>query len=83
MLAGHTHHLVAVTCALDLLEAREQARNDRRSGQARGQYDRVLENGSHDLFLDTGILSVDECVERILALMARPAASPMAIPQRD
>ena len=37
--AGHTWHMVAVTCAVEILEARERARGDRRRGQAAGQVD--------------------------------------------
>jgi chloramphenicol 3-O phosphotransferase len=69
-LVGHMVHLVAVTCAVELLDAREQARGDRRIGQARGQHARVLGDFTYVLTLDTGALSVEECVERVTALLA-------------
>ena len=69
-LAGHTYSLVALTCALDVLEASEKERGDRRLGQARGQFERVLQNASCDLTLDTGVLSVQACVNRVLELFA-------------
>jgi chloramphenicol 3-O phosphotransferase len=69
-LAAHDVALVAVTCPLDILEARERSRGDRRPGQARDQFDRVIQNvGGYDLVLDTGALSLDACVERISGLL--------------
>jgi len=71
MLARHEHALVAVTCAIDVLEARERQRGDRRLGQARGQVDRVLHDVRYDLVVDTSVSSLDECTERVAALLRR------------
>jgi chloramphenicol 3-O phosphotransferase len=73
-LAAHQHHLVGVTCSLDILEERERARADRRIGQARAQFERVMQNASYDLLLDTGKLSVEGCADQIIALMGKHAA---------
>jgi chloramphenicol 3-O phosphotransferase len=75
-LAGHDVSFVAVTCALDVLETRERSRGDRRPGQARDQFERVIQNASgYDLILDTGALSLDACVERVSELLREPAVS--------
>jgi chloramphenicol 3-O phosphotransferase len=68
-LGGRPYHMVAVTCPVEVLEDRERARGNRRPGQARDQHDRVLQGGDYDLQLDTALLSLDECVERVMALM--------------
>ena len=68
-LVAHTFHLVAVTCALTVLEQREHARGDRRAGHARGQFERVLQGATYALVLDTSVQSVEECVDRIIALI--------------
>lgn len=54
---------VAVRCALDVAEVREQARGDRYLGIARGQYDVVHRGIDYDLELDTTSRSPDELVE--------------------
>jgi chloramphenicol 3-O phosphotransferase len=46
-------YLVGLFAPLDVLERREQARGDRRSGLARWQYDRVHRGITYDLKLDT------------------------------
>jgi chloramphenicol 3-O phosphotransferase len=65
------HHLVAVTCPLEALEARERARGDRRPGQARQQHERVLQGATYDLIVDTDLQSLEECVDRIVALLEK------------
>ena len=67
--ADRTYRLVAVTAPLHVLEAREQARGNRRIGQARDQQARVLQDASYDLRLDTYALTLDECVDRVVALL--------------
>jgi chloramphenicol 3-O phosphotransferase len=69
-LAGRPHRLVAVVCPLDVLEAREQARGNRRIGQARAQHERVLAGASYDLVIDTHALALDDCVDRVVALLS-------------
>jgi len=73
-LAAHQHRLVGVSCSLDILEERERARGDRRIGQARGQFERVMQKAPYDLLLDTGTLSVESCVEQIIELMGGRSA---------
>jgi chloramphenicol 3-O phosphotransferase len=68
-LVGRTYFMVAVTCPVEVLEERERARGNRRPGQARDQHERVLQGANYDLHLDTALLSPDECVDRVIALM--------------
>lgn len=68
-LMAHAHHFIAVTCELAELEAREARRGDRRIGQARDQYTRVLHEVDYALRVDTSRLSVDECVTQIVGLL--------------
>ena len=63
-----THHLVAVTAPVDILEARERERGNRPIGLARGQHDRVFHGARYALQLDTASQPTDECVDRIVAL---------------
>jgi chloramphenicol 3-O phosphotransferase len=65
----HPYRLVAVSCPLEVLEARELARGNRPAGLARGQYERVLHGATYDMHVNTHALSSDECVERIAALI--------------
>jgi chloramphenicol 3-O phosphotransferase len=62
---------VAVTCPLEVLEARERARGDRTPGQARGQLGRVLQDLDYDLTVDTSELSLKECTDRVARLIGR------------
>jgi chloramphenicol 3-O phosphotransferase len=71
MLGKQRFCLVAVTCAPDLLEAREKARGDRLRGLALSQAQRVFHGLKYDLTVDTGMLSVEECVARIAALLLK------------
>jgi chloramphenicol 3-O phosphotransferase len=71
---GHRrYHLVAVTCPVDVLETREQARGNRRLGQAREQHQRVLQGAVYDLYLDTHALELEACVMQVLGLLASRA----------
>lgn len=68
---------VGVRCPLDVLEARERARGDRRVGIARYQYDRVHFYDTYDVELDTAEKSVEQCVSTILEYLRsnkRPTA---------
>lgn len=69
-LADRSHRLVAVTCPIDVLEAREHARGNRRLGQARNQHERVLVGATYDLRIDTHVSSLDECVDRVVTLLS-------------
>ncbi|MEO8551176.1 MAG: AAA family ATPase [Kofleriaceae bacterium] len=66
---SHGARLVALTCPLDVLEQRERERGDREIGQARAQYQRVFQHATYELTLDTAKQSVDECVERVIAML--------------
>jgi len=77
-LAVRTVFLVGVRCPLPVLESRERARGDRRTGLARFQFERVHEAKTYDLEVDTSTASAQECAAAILALVdnaagARPA----------
>jgi len=74
-LDGLTVVRVAVHCALDAAEVREQARGDRYRGIARGQFDIVHHDVQYDLELDTTSRTPDELVdelERHLGLRSEP-----------
>jgi chloramphenicol 3-O phosphotransferase len=68
-LGDRRRFLVGVTCPLEIIEAREQERANRPRGLARSQYTRVF-HGTYDLTLDTHALTTDECVDRLVALLA-------------
>jgi len=57
---------VGVKCPLEIAEQREKERGDRNIGTARYQFERVHIHGLYDLEIDTSVLSVDECVARII-----------------
>lgn len=56
---------VGVRCPLEVLEARERARGDRKEGMAAYQYDRVHSYDRYDIQVDTSEMTVDECVSAI------------------
>jgi len=58
ILANQPYRLIAVTSPVDLLELREVAR----SGS-------VLHDATYDAIIDTHSSTVDECVDRIVALL--------------
>jgi len=59
--------LVHVTCPLEVLEQREQARKDRTLGQARAQFHLVHAHGRCDLAIDTAQHDVQGCAALIKA----------------
>lgn len=65
LLSNFDLHLVGVFAPLEVLEARESRRGDRLPGLARWQYERVHENISYDLEVDTSQLTPPECARRI------------------
>lgn len=69
-LSDRPYRLVAVTCPLDVLEMREHERGNRRIGQPREQQDPVLAGAAYDLRVDTNVMSLDECVDRVVALLS-------------
>ena len=56
---------VGVRCPLDVLEAREKARDERQNGMARYQYERVHSHNIYDIEVDTSKLSVAQCISVI------------------
>ena len=65
LLAPFRLYCVGVFAPLDVLEARERQRGDRLIGLARWQYDRVHQNMTYDLELDTSRASPMACAELI------------------
>jgi chloramphenicol 3-O phosphotransferase len=72
-LASMQHFYVAVTCPLDQLEAREQARGNRPPGLARRQCAEVFYDAPYALELDTGRSTLEACVEQLAHLFPRQA----------
>jgi len=68
--AGLEVFFVGVRCPLEVTEKRETERGDRTVGTARYQFERVHAHACYDVEVDTSVLSVEECVARILALLA-------------
>jgi chloramphenicol 3-O phosphotransferase len=62
--------MVGVHCPLEELERRELARGDRPAGLARWQFIRMHEQVVYDIEVDTHAMTVDECVEKIIALLS-------------
>ena len=60
---------VGVKCPLEITEKREKERGDRTVGTARYQFERVHTHDYYDVEVDTSVLSVEECVTRILEFM--------------
>jgi chloramphenicol 3-O phosphotransferase len=73
--ASTPHFYVAVTCSLDELEAREQARGDRPPGLARRQHVEVFHDTPYALELDTSRTTVEQCAEQIAQLCAARIAA--------
>ncbi|MEJ7832828.1 MAG: AAA family ATPase [Nocardioides sp.] len=73
--AGLDVLLVHVTCAPEVLRAREEARGDRVPGVAVDQLARVFAHGDCDLLVDTSTLSALECARRVADLVAVPPGS--------
>jgi chloramphenicol 3-O-phosphotransferase len=66
-LEGLDTHWVRVQIALDVLEAREQARGNRMVGQARAQYEDSYRFPVYDAEVDTGTLEPDAAADAVLA----------------
>jgi Chloramphenicol 3-O-phosphotransferase len=66
-LAGLDTHWVRVQIALDVLEAREQARGNRMAGHARAQYEDSYRYPTYDAEVDTGTLDPDAAAAAVIA----------------
>jgi chloramphenicol 3-O phosphotransferase len=60
---------VGVKCPLEIVEQREKERGDRNAGTARYQFERVHAHELYDIEIDTSLLTVDECVLRIIEFL--------------
>jgi chloramphenicol 3-O phosphotransferase len=65
LLSGFELFRVGVFAPLDVLEARESAREDRLPGLARWQFERVHEGVAYDIEVDTSRLTPPECAHLI------------------
>ena len=65
-------YLIGIQCPLEVLEERERSRKDRTLGQARVQYPVIHKYARYDLEVDTSVLTVEQCAERIIERMQRP-----------
>ncbi len=65
-------YLVGLHCPLEVLEERERHRKDRTLGQARVQFPVIHRYAVYDLELDTSVLSVEECANRIMDRLESP-----------
>lgn len=69
-------YFVGVMCPLEVAEQRENQRSDRQSGTAREQLEPTHAHGLYDLEVDTSVLNVDECVDKIVeGLQHKPEKS--------
>jgi chloramphenicol 3-O phosphotransferase len=74
-LDGLPVYLVGVTCELEELARREQARGDREAGLAAGQFKAIHTGKVYDFQVDTTTSSTEQCAGEVLAwLGARPQA---------
>jgi chloramphenicol 3-O phosphotransferase len=71
-LSAREVYLVGVRCKMEVLEAREAARGDRRIGMARFQFDRVHNQIHYSLEVDTSLCSSQECASKIWKQIQRP-----------
>ncbi len=67
LLSAFSLRFVGLFAPLPLLEERERARGDRRTGLARWQYDRVHVGVTYDLTIDTAALAPLDCARQISA----------------
>jgi len=70
VLGERRHALVAVTCSVETLEARERERGNRPVGLARGQHGRVLHDAVYELSVDSD-RPLEDYVGRVAALLRR------------
>ena len=60
---------VGVYCPLEELERREEARGNRKPGQARIQFEQVHAQALYDVEVDTSVLSPDACAAKVVSYM--------------
>jgi len=66
LLGGRYVLFVGLRCPLEELERRERKRDSRRKGFARAQIKKIHQGKTYDIELDTHVLSVGQCVEKVL-----------------
>ena len=69
LISGYTVLYVGVFCPIDILEQRETARGDRKTGLARYQSARVHENSEYDVEVDTHELSPNQAAQKIISAL--------------
>jgi len=62
---------VGVQCEADVAEARERDREDRTSGLARDQANRVHVGATYDLSVDTSKTTTDQCADDIIEILSQ------------
>ena len=60
---------VGIRCPLEVVVAREAARENRTLGQAAAQFDLVHRWATYDVEADTSVLTVAECVSRVVSAL--------------
>ena len=65
MLSGYSLYTVHVTCPLEVLLAREEARHNRCIGSAEASYEYLYPKDGYDLTVDTHQMTTEECALRI------------------
>ena len=69
ILEGCPLHVVQVACDLEICRKRNLLRPDRYELQSQEQAELMAQNVQYALQLDTGVLTPDECAQRILPLL--------------
>ncbi|MCL2299933.1 MAG: chloramphenicol phosphotransferase CPT family protein [Firmicutes bacterium] len=78
MLRGCPTLYVNVTCPVEELRRREQARGDRQIGLGESQLAGLSPPGFYDIIVDTHSHSSEECADQIIEMMNRLLRSPHA-----
>lgn len=68
-LQGERVWMVGVFCAIEELEAREQARGDRQKGLAREQAETIHTSVLYDIRVDTSAADVETCAQQVKELV--------------
>jgi chloramphenicol 3-O phosphotransferase len=69
LVSEYTVLYVGVFCPIDVLEQREAARGDRKTGLARYQSARIHENSEYDVEVETHELSPNQAAQKIISAL--------------
>jgi len=69
-------YLVAIKPSLEVLQAREIARGDRKIGLAESQFSKVHEGISYDLEIDNSALTAEQAADKIIKAYAQAKSAP-------